>query len=77
MAMKEVVNGMGSIMQVDNLFICEIQQDQTVSNILQRFSEAVKELSNEIPRDKDVEELKVKYSGDAGTKTAGHLGRQR
>ena len=68
---------MGSIMQVGNPFICEVQQDQIVSDILQKLSEAVQELSNEIPGDKDMEVLKLKYSGDAGTEMAGHLGRQR
>jgi len=45
---------MGSFMQVGNPFICKAQQDQMVSDILQRLSETVQELSNEIPKDKDI-----------------------
>jgi len=58
-------------------FIREVQQDQMVSDMLQRLSEAVQELSNAAPRDKDAEELRLKYGGEAGAETAEHLRRRR
>lgn len=60
-----------------NPFIREVQQGQIVSEILQNLSEAVQELRNAAPGDKDAEELKLKYGGDAETEMAEHLERRR
>lgn len=48
-----------------------------VLEMLQNILEAVQELKNIAFENKDAEELKLKYGGDAGTKMVKHLGRQK